>query len=201
MGEIVKITAQQFAAKFEPMQMLQELRNVKGMTDAIKADKNAISFYKNRIGEDVVLAVIEMHLISLGQAINVHEKLSKSQIKEIALEILTLYYFMNMVEIAHVFRKAKRGEFGPIKYAITMPDVLQWFASYSEERINYFMNLSEQESEKLKAEKTIEGGKLVNKLAKKFNTKEIEILKKVKEETPKGFDREDFKKWKKENKI
>lgn len=199
MGEIVKYTAQAYTAKFEPMQLSKQLRTVKTIEDALNSDANGLAFYKKQIGEDTVLAVIEMHLISLGQSVNVHEKLSKFQIQEIAAEILTLYYYMNMIEIAAVFRKAKRGEFGPIKYALNMPEVLQWFATYSEERVALFMKKSEQKSQEHKNESAVEGGKLVNQLAKKFSPKLIEALGEVKKDLPEGFDLEAYEDWKKEN--
>jgi len=191
MGELIKYTAQQYAAKFEPMAMLQDLRQIKTMTDAIKADPNGLAFYSKQIGEDTVLAVIEMHLLALGQSVNVHEKLSKFQIKEIATEIITLYYYMNMTEIATVFRRAKRGEFGPIKYALNMPDVLQWFAKYSDERVAHFMQMSDSQANEHK--QNLKDSTQLDGMA-------LEVLKNVKEEIPEEFDKESFDEWKKENK-
>jgi polyhydroxyalkanoate synthesis regulator phasin len=198
MSDLIKYTKEAFLTKFEPMRMSKEIRAVKNVADAINSDPNGLSFYRKQIGEDTVMAVIELHLLSLGQSVNVHEKLSKFQIQEIASEIITLYYYMNMTEITYVFRKAKRGEYGVIKYALNMPEVLQWFSSYAEERISHCMKQSEQGDKLRKNEHIVKNGKLVNQLSKKIAPEIIERLGKVKDEIPKGFDKEEFKEWKNE---
>lgn len=194
MGNLTKITKEQFAVKYEPLQMLQDLMHIKTMSDAINTDANGIAFYSKHLGMDTVLATIEAHLIALGMSLNVHEKLSQFQCKEIAIEVMSMYYYMNMTEIAYVFRRAKRGEFGKINYSINMPDVLQWFAVYSEERAQHYMRNSEQQNKAFKNGKTVEDGKLVTKLVDHFTPQVVAQLGKVKEEIPEGFDKEEYKK-------
>jgi hypothetical protein len=192
MSDLIKYTKEDFLTKFEPMRMSKEIRTVKNVSDAIKADSNGLSFYRKQIGEDTVLAVIELHLLSLGQSINVHEKLSKFQIQEIAGEIITLYYYMNMTEITYVLRKAKRGEYGKIDYALNMPAVMQWFATYADERMTYSMQNAD----------SIASAHIQNAIdSKDLNIKVIETLGKIKDEIPEGFNREQFNEWKKENDL
>lgn len=201
MSDLIKYTKENFLVKFEPNRMSKEIRTVKNVAEAIKADPNGLAFYRKQIGEDSVIAVIEMHLLSLAQSVNVHGKLSKFQNYEIASEIITLYYFMNMTEITYIFRKAKRGEYGPIKYALNMPEVLQWFAQYAEERVTHCMKQTEQSNKQRKSEHAVEDGKLVNQLSKRFAPEVLDALGKIKDEIPKGFDREDFKQWKIDNNL
>tara|TARA_R110000751_G_scaffold102728_1_gene197748 strand:- start:118 stop:657 length:540 start_codon:yes stop_codon:yes gene_type:complete len=139
-NELIKYTKQDFIAKFEPVKMVMEYRDVKSIEMAISKDSNGIAFYSKHLGMDAILATIELHLVGLNEAINVKQPLNKFQIKEIAVEILTTYYYLNMVEIAFIFRKAKRGEFGKMYGALSMVDILTWFAQYGEERSGLYMN-------------------------------------------------------------
>lgn len=140
MSNIVKVEKKAFIERFNPSNMLTEFRNVNSLAAAIEADSNSISFYRAHLGEDSVLALIELHLLALNESINVANPLKTIQIKEIAIEINTLYYYLSMVEIGFVFRKAKRGEYGKFYNSISMPEVLSWFENYSSERSNHFMN-------------------------------------------------------------
>lgn len=140
MSNIVKIEKNAFVTKYSPLNLLKETRHVNTPAKAIEADTNGLSVYEKHLGTDAVSAVIELHLLALNEAVNVQQGLTKNQIKEIALEIMTLYYFMNVVEIAFVLRRAKRGEYGKFYGALNMPDILSWFNKYAEERAQLFMN-------------------------------------------------------------
>jgi hypothetical protein len=132
---LIKVDRQEFIQKYEPRQMLMQFREVNSIQKAIDCDPNSIAFYSKHLGMDSILAVIELHLVSLNQAVNVNNHLNENQIKEIAIEIYSNYYFMNMVEIGMIFRKAKRGEFGKLYGALNMVDILIWFSEYSESRM------------------------------------------------------------------
>ena len=129
-NEIVKITVDSFLETYNPAEMMKTHSMVKTMKQAIEADTKSISVYSKEIGQAAVVGIIEMHLMSLCQSLNVHEKLSTDQMTEIAFEIVSMYYHLSVVEISHVFRKAKRGEYGKINYSINMPDVMLWFSQY-----------------------------------------------------------------------
>jgi len=139
-NELAIINKEQFLTKFEPSAMVMKFRHIKTVSDAIKEDSNGISLYAKELGEDTVMAVIELHLLSLSQAVNVSNKLTKVQIQEIAIEIMAVYYFLSMVEICYVLRKAKRGDYGKFYNAMSMPEVLSWFADYTELRIKDFID-------------------------------------------------------------
>jgi hypothetical protein len=136
---LIKVDRQEFIQKYEPRQMLMQFREVNSIQKAIDCDANGISYYSKHLGMDSVLAVIELHLVSLNSAVNVSNHLNENQIKEIAIEILSVHYYLNMVEIGLIFRKAKRGEFGKLYGALNMVDILIWFSTYYEERISHFM--------------------------------------------------------------
>lgn len=142
MSELMKIEKGAFVAKYEPLKMITEYKHIKTVAEAVKSDENSLSVYSKHLGADTVLAVIELHLLALNNSVNVQRELSKFQIKEIAVEIQAQHYYLNMVEVAYVFRRAKRGEYGKLYGALNMVDILDWFSQYAEERVQHFINKS-----------------------------------------------------------
>lgn len=146
MSDLIRYTPEEMATNFGPIAVREQLGTVKTMADAIKADGRSLSVLRKHTAHDRVCALIELHLVAFQKSLNVHQKLDQFQMNEIANEILTSYYHLNVIEIAHVLQKAKRGDYGRIEYAINMPDVMQWFAQYAEKRVEHFMYNSNSES-------------------------------------------------------
>ena len=138
-GELSTINRQEFITKFDPVQMLTSYRHIKTTEQAIKEDQNGIAFYSKHLGEDTILAVIELHLLALNQSVNVGQPLTKYQIKEIAIEIFSVFYYLSIVEICFILRKAKRGEFGQLYGALNIVAILDWFSQYSGQRAEIFI--------------------------------------------------------------
>ena len=80
-GELIKIDRNEFVTKFDPVKMLTSYKHIKTVSQAIQEDKNGISFYSKHLGEDTILAVVELHLLALNQSVNVGQPLTKYQIK------------------------------------------------------------------------------------------------------------------------
>jgi hypothetical protein len=140
MSNLIKVKKEEFVQKFEPVRMITEFSHVKTIQQAIDQDRNSLSVYKKELGFDTVQAVIELHLLALNQSVNVGQPLTKFQIKEISVEIISEFYYLNVVEIAFVFRRAKRGEFGKLFGVLNIVDVLSWFRTYAEERTQLHIN-------------------------------------------------------------
>jgi hypothetical protein len=141
-SEITVYSKPEFVKKFEPVSMVMEYRHINSIEKAIKEDSNGVSFYVKTFGFDTVQAVIELHLLALNESVNVGRPLTEFQIKEISIEIITVYYFLSVIEISLVLRKAKRGDYGKLYNALNIVDILSWFSSYAEERTNHFINES-----------------------------------------------------------
>lgn len=187
--EIKVYNKEEFVARFEPMNMMKEFRSVNTLVKAVDAEVEALSVQKKNFSEDTILAMIELHLVALNQAMNVHEKLSPMQMTEISIEIIENYYFMTMVEIAYVFKRAKSGHYGKISYSLNMPDVLQWFEKYAEERCQHFMQRSD--SKGAEAKQNAEASKLLNEATLKVLSAFKETLAEKEE-----FDEEAYKEFK-----
>lgn len=139
-NEIAVYTKDEFLSKFAPMNMVTEFRHVKTMELAISEDSKGLSHYSKHVGELTVIAIIESHVIGLNKSINVKMPLNPMQVKEIAIEIQSMYYFLSMVEINFIFRTAKRGGYGVVYNALSMETILNWFEQYSMERSQHFIN-------------------------------------------------------------
>lgn len=190
--EIIIFNKKEFVKRFEPMNMMKEFRSVNTLVKAIETDVKSMAVQRRKIGEDPILAMIELHLLALNQSINVHEKLSPMQMSEISIEIVQNYYFMSFVEIAYVLKRAKSGHYGKISYSLNMPDIMQWFVKYAEERCQHFMQRSDSKGSELKQN---------NEQSNLMNDKVVEILTKFKKtlESEDQFNENDFQEWKKNN--
>lgn len=141
-GEVVKFDAAAYIQKYEPVQVLTSLQHIKTMEQAIEHDSNCVAYYSKQMGMDSVLALIELQLTALSESVNVGQPLTKYQIKEIALEIHSMFYFLSMAEICFIFRKAKRGEYGQLYGVLNIVAILDWFNQYAEERAQLFIQKS-----------------------------------------------------------
>ena len=141
-SELVIFDESAFLNKYDPFKALTGLRHIKTIEQAINDDSNNIAFYSNQMGEDSLLAVIEINLTALSESVNVGQPLTKYQIKEISIEILSIFYYLSMTEILYVLRSAKRGEYGQLYGVLNIVAILDWFKKYSEQRAQKFINVS-----------------------------------------------------------
>ena len=139
-SELVIFDESAFLQKYDPFKALTGLRHIKTIEQAINDDSNNIAFYSNQMGEDSLLAVIEINLTALSESVNVGQPLTKYQIKEISIEILSIFYYLSMTEILYVLRSAKRGEYGQLYGVLNIVAILDWFKKYSEQRTQKFIN-------------------------------------------------------------
>ena len=80
-NEITKNKIKNFTEIYSPIKMLRTSRKLRNLPDVINEDKNSLSYYSKNIGEDKLLAVIELHILTLCQAVNVQNVLNEYQIK------------------------------------------------------------------------------------------------------------------------
>jgi hypothetical protein len=188
-SNIVKITTESFVKLFSPEGIAMNF-NCNTIEKVLESDSNSIAYYRKVLNPDQVQAIIELHVLNLNASINVHTKLSPNQIKEIAREIMVCYYFMSIIEVSHVFRMARRGEFGAIDYALNMPDIMIWFQKYGEIRTAHFQKKSTNEAHQRKVE--------IDKIPLTEDAKNL--FKKIKDELPDNNEKErKFQEWRKEN--
>lgn len=154
-NEIIKIDKAQILATFTPRNVQTQLSKVKSCSDAIKSDKNGVSYYRKHIGQTEIETVVGALISNFQKSINVNKELTGFQIDELVNEILSSYYFLSIIEIAFIFKRAKLGRYKVNTFALSMPDVMGWFELYTEERIKEFQKIQEQENRQRKTGKEI----------------------------------------------
>lgn len=132
------------------------LRAVKSTRDLIKCDTNSISLCRKSMGDDLISDTIQAQILLLCESINVNQPLTPNQIIELTEIILCDYYEISITEVAHIFRRGKRGDFGKIgTYALNIENVTGWLDKYREERIQEFIKANEQNSQVINSGKEI----------------------------------------------
>ena len=106
--------------------------------------------------------------------------------------VLSDFWTLSITEIGYVLRNALKGRYGKIKYAVNIPDVVEWFEHYKEERIAECMKANERRSEAVKQEKEVVqvDGKSVLREKRAINPeltkKLLETFEKAKKESLQG---------------
>ncbi len=200
MSELIKYTKQDFIKRYTSEALKTELSQVKTVSDAMKSDVNSIAFYRKNIGVQSILASIEAQLFLLKKSINVHQNLNEYQIEELAHEINLKYYFLNMTEIAFIFKRAKTGYYGSFQYSLDMPIVLSWFEKYVEQRVTQSMKDQQNEHNRIKSGTEIKDGQLFKTENKMFSDLQIEMLLKFKNKLDEksNFDQDEYERIKRE---
>jgi hypothetical protein len=190
--ETIKIDKESFLTTFTPQNIRTQLTKVKSCSEAIKTDKNGVSFYKKNVGQIETETIIGALIVDFQKSINVNKELTNYQIDMIVIEILSSYYFLSPVEIAFVFKRAKLGYYKVNTFALSMPDIMSWFALYTEERITEFQKVQEQENKNRKLGKEIIDGKIYEKKTTLTEEKLLNVFKEVKKELKPKFNHEEY---------
>tara|TARA_R110000764_G_scaffold4073_3_gene16839 strand:- start:71 stop:631 length:561 start_codon:yes stop_codon:yes gene_type:complete len=140
--EISIETKQEVIKKFQPMEMLKTHGHLKTVNDVVNEKGIALAGLVNNVGRDTLQAIVEVHIWNLNASMNLQNKLNEIQVVEIAMELMSLYYYLGMEDIFLVFRKAKRGEYGKIYGSLSMIDIFEWFNKYDQERMRIKINES-----------------------------------------------------------
>lgn len=203
-NEIIKTDKESFLNAFTPSNIQTRIARVKSVKEAIKTDNNGVSFYKKTVGQTEIETVVGALVSEFQKSINVNKELTGYQIDMIVNEILSTYYFLSPVEIAFIFKRAKLGHYKVNTFALSMPDIMQWFASYTEERIKEFQKIQEHENKTRKIgkeiifdEKTGES-KVFNAKTTLTEEKLLNVFKEVKKELKPKFNQEEYEQIKKQ---
>jgi hypothetical protein len=202
--EIIKTTKEAFLTTFAPQNVQTHLRTIKSVKEAIKTDKNGVSYYRKNYGQTQIETILTAYLMDFQKSINVNTGLTPYQCDQIVNEILSTYYFLSPVEIAFIFKRAKLGHYKVNTFALSMPDIMQWFASYTEERIKEFQKIQEHENKTRKIgkeiifdEKTGES-KVFNAKTTLTEEKLLNVFKEVKKELKPKFNQKEYEQIKKQ---
>ena len=116
------VTSKEIVKAYQPMEMMRTHSHLKTVEDVVKNKGTALS--------------------GLSNTMNLQNKLNEAQVMEIAVEIISMYYYLTMEDIYLIFRKAKRGEFGKVYGSLSMIDIFEWFTKYDNERTRVYVSES-----------------------------------------------------------
>lgn len=102
------------------------------------------------LGPSKVAALMKLYLIDLNEVIGLKTPMNEKQIDAAAEEILAKYPYLNMADINLVFRRIKCGEYGNLYDRLPIPQLMQFFSTYNDERCDEAARLSRQEAEMYK---------------------------------------------------
>ncbi len=197
---------EEFLQFYNPKTLNEVVRSIRDVPALIKADSNSIALCKKELGVELIGDTIKMHIVSLCEFINVHKNLTGGQVEELTRIILSDFYFISITELAHIFGRAKSGQFGEFKFSLNIGDVIGWLQTYQEQRTMEFMQNQEKAHEERKNGKQVvfneETGESTIQQNGQLHELQVKALSEFKKRMPnkkKGF--EDFKKEFEENGI
>jgi len=119
---------------YEPIKMLPELRKCNTPAKCLNSNTPILAVMKKEIGEDKVLAILEMWIIDINEFININNKMKPNQVIETAMMLLQDFYYFKIADINLIFTKAKKGKFGNLYGVIDGSKIYQWFEQHDNER-------------------------------------------------------------------
>ena len=93
---------------------------------------------KQSIGEEKLVAVVEVLLVDLIEFFNFKDKMSPKQIEETAILIVADFKNLHLNEIAFILSEAKKGKYGEMYNTINGQKIYSWFSGFFDKRCEYF---------------------------------------------------------------
>lgn len=154
--DIVVFDREQFKQDFSPMIMQETCLEVSTIQQSINADNQSLSVHRKNSSPGFIEGMIQIHLFDLNNSVNTHEKLKEGQIINLAKSILRKHWNLTMTDIFLVLRNGKEGVYGKISYSLEVSQIMLWFESYAEEKVQHFMNnqLDRQQTEQANLDKS-----------------------------------------------
>ena len=156
MNEIVKYeqkpvlpaTMTGFMSEFAPGKCLRAFHRENTPALAISSSAPTLASIRREYSEDFQVAYVSVWIVNLNDFVNALRKMSPEQIEETATIIVQEYPYLNLADINLIFRKIKKGEFGPLFAEIDGIKVLSWFEHYACERARTAADISMSHGEK-----------------------------------------------------
>lgn len=120
--------------KYEPVNLLPMLKECNTPAKCLMSNTPVLSAMRKEIGEDKVLAIMEMWIIDINDFFNINNKMKPNQVKETAMFILNDFYYLKIADVNLVFSTAKKGKYGSLFGSLDGSKIYQWFDEYDKER-------------------------------------------------------------------
>ena len=142
-NNIIGRTKEQFVKEFSPLNCLIKYKNCKSIENVYRINSPSLAIVKKNYSENFVHSYISIWIIQLNEFLNLPRKLNAEQIKEISILIYSEYYFFKIADFHLVFKRIKLGFYGQFYEGIDGMKILTMIEKYATERVNYFINETE----------------------------------------------------------
>lgn len=119
-----------------------------------------------------IAALIKLELIKLNEILDLKRPLKEHAIDLIADEIVSTYGNLSLADVALIFRRARRGDYGQFYESINMPKVIGWFKDYFDERCEVAAAISQRQAQQHNSgfgKRTGDGRKELKEVMRKAN--------------------------------
>lgn len=119
-------------ARVQTMERCMQL-TAEGSTPVMLAMANA----NNKGNHDAVLNLIFLNIAALDKYLHLNNPLKEAEAEDIASKVLHTYGgALSFADLNLVLERAKNGYYGRFYERLSAPDVMSWFDSYYNERLN-----------------------------------------------------------------
>ena len=106
----------------------------------LRNDTPSLVLIKKEIGEEKLIALLQLLIIDVIEFFNVKETMKDEHIEQTAMWILQDFKDIHLNELMFVFEQAKKGRYGEMYNLINGTKIYNWFENYWEYRLEYFEN-------------------------------------------------------------
>lgn len=132
----IKETKEAIIKKYSVVNSIKLFQKVETPLLASKTDCPILASLKKDFGEEFMLGIIQMWIISLNDFINTARKLTASQIEELSLYIYDQYHYLNVSDLYLITKRIKTGYYGNLYESLDGVKILSFFKNYCDERAN-----------------------------------------------------------------
>ena len=138
-------------AAYAPKAVTKAFRDITtaGQALALCRDKRVVtlSALSRDHGEEKAEIILRMQLVELNDLLGLKSPMTVAQIEAASAELLRMYPYMSIADINIVLGRIKRGECGKLYDRLTMPQLMQFFSEYNDERCEEAARQSRAEAE------------------------------------------------------
>lgn len=138
-------------ATYSPKEVAVAFRHVNDARTALEVARSGqvatLGGLVRQIGENKVLSLIKLYLIDLDDVLGLKTPMTEKQVDVAASEIYEHYPYLTFADVNLVFRRIRCGEYGKLYDRLTLPQLMQIFSSYNDERCDEAARISRAEAE------------------------------------------------------
>lgn len=113
--------------------------------DCFKSKSPSIAVIQREKGAEFTEGLLGVWLMNLNEILNLNKPMTEAQIVLCVAEIMSNYPMLKIIDLTLLFKRIMAGEFGEFYESLSIPKVLTFFKSYSEDRMNRAAYLSQEE--------------------------------------------------------